>query len=102
QFLDILDAEQELISSQVSLVTARRNAYVAAFTLLAAMGRAEARDLGLDGGALYDPQDNYERVRGKWFDWDTDPMPEAQATRTVDTPVQDGEARVVESQQGQQ
>ncbi len=99
--LDILDAEQELISSQVSLVTARRNAYVAAFTLLAAMGRAEARDLGLDGGALYDPQDNYERVRGKWFDWDTDPMPEAQATRTVDTPVQDGEARVVESPQGQ-
>lgn len=99
--LDILDAEQELISSQVSLVTARRNSYVAAFTLLAAMGRAEARDLGLDGGALYDPQNNYERVRGKWFDWDTDPMPVAQATRTVDTPVQDGESRIVESQQGQ-
>ena len=45
--LDILDAERELLNAQVQLVTARRNAYVAGFTLLAAMGRAEARDLGL-------------------------------------------------------
>ena len=89
--LDILNAEQELISAQVRLVTARRNAYVAGFSLLAAMGRAEARDLGLDGGALYDPQVNYDRVRGKWFDWDSDPAPEAKATRTVDTAVQSGE-----------
>jgi outer membrane protein len=28
------------------------------------MGRAEARDLGLDGGTLYDPTVNYRRVRG--------------------------------------
>ena len=55
------------------------------------MGRAEARDLGLDGGVLYDPQTNYERVRGKWFDWDDDPAPVAKSTRTVDTAVQDGE-----------
>ncbi len=48
------------------------------FTLLAAMGRAEARDLGLDGGVLYDPQANYDRVRGKWFDWDDDPAPSRQ------------------------
>ena len=46
-------------------MTARRNAYVAGFTLLAAMGRAEARDLGLEAGPLYDPDVNYERVRGK-------------------------------------
>jgi outer membrane protein len=89
--LDILDAEQELLSARVRLVTARRNAYVAGFTLLAAMGKAEARDLGLDGGPLYDPEINYRRVRGKWFDWENDPPPEAQATRTVDTPVQDGD-----------
>lgn len=89
--LDILDAEQELVRSRVQLVTARRNAYVAGFTLLAAMGRAEARDLDLDtGGPLYDPQDNYERVRGKVFDWSFDPDPVAQSTRTVDTEAQDG------------
>lgn len=83
--LDILNAEQELLNSQVQLVVARRNAYVAGFTLLAAMGRAEARDLGLDGGVLYDPNDNYERVRKKLNDYATDPDPTPQATRTVET-----------------
>jgi outer membrane protein len=89
--LDILDAEQELLQASVRLVTARRNAYVAGFSLLAAMGRAEAQDLGLDGGPLYNPEINYKRVRGKWFDWDDDAAPKAQSTRTVDTKAQDGE-----------
>lgn len=89
--LDILDAEQELLRSRVQLVTARRNEYVAGFTLLAAMGKAEARDLGLEeAGPLYDPQVNYERVKGKLFDWSFDPDPQAQSTRTVDTVPQDG------------
>nr|WP_188515243.1 TolC family outer membrane protein [Blastomonas aquatica] len=86
--LDILDAERELLNAQVQLVTARRNAYVAGFTLLAAMGRAEARDLGLDGGTLYDPTINYERVRDKINDWDSDRNPVAQSTRTVDSATQ--------------
>lgn len=88
--LDILNAEQEYLNAQTELVTARRNAYVAGFTLLAAMGRAEARDLNLDADLLYDPEVNYERVRGKFFDWDDDPAPVPQSTRTVDTPSQDG------------
>jgi outer membrane protein len=83
--LDILNAEQELLNSRVQLVTARRDAYVAGFTLLAAMGRAEAADLGLDGGALYDPATNYQRVRGQWFDWNDDPAPAPQSTRTRST-----------------
>ncbi|MCB2087677.1 MAG: TolC family outer membrane protein [Sphingomonadaceae bacterium] len=97
--LDILNAEQELLSAQVQLVTARRNAYVAGFSLLAAMGRAEARDLGLaeDAGVLYDPTVNYERVRGKFFDWDRDPDPVAQSTRTVDIPAADA---TIADQQG--
>ena len=80
--LDILNAEQELLNAQVQLVTARRDAYVAGFTLLASMGRAEAEDLGLDGGALYDPDANYERVRSIIGDWSDDPAPEPVATRT--------------------
>ena len=85
--LDVLNAEQELLRSQVQLVTARRNAYVAGFSLLAAMGRAEARDLGLEGeGLLYDPVVNYDRVKGKFIDWEGDPDPEAHATRTLDIP----------------
>jgi outer membrane protein len=90
--LDILDSQQELLRSQVQLVTARRNAYVAGFSLLAAMGRAEARDLGLgDETVLYDPEVNYERVRGKAWDWTFDPDPTAQSTRTVDIPAPDAE-----------
>lgn len=88
--IDVLNAEQELLSARAQLVTARRNAYVAGFSLLAAMGRAEARDLNLDtGGPLYDPQVNYERVRGKFWDWDRDPEPQANSTRTVDIPPAD-------------
>ncbi|MFL0355149.1 TolC family outer membrane protein [Erythrobacter sp. GH1-10] len=90
QILDVLNAEQELLSARAQLVTARRNAYVAGFNLLALMGRAEARDLNLDtGGPLYDPQVNYDRVSGKAWDWDRDPEPAAQSTRTVDIPAAD-------------
>ena len=90
QILDILNAEQELLQAQVQLVTARRNAYVAAFTLLAAMGRAEARDLGLeDQGPLYDPVVNYDRVKNDIWDWSFDKDPVTQSTRTVDIPPQD-------------
>ncbi|MDG6079440.1 hypothetical protein E3U23_09570 [Erythrobacter litoralis] len=87
--LDVLNAEQELLNARVNLVTARRNAYVAGFSLLAAMGRAEARDLGFaDEGVLYDPLINYERVQGNFFDWARDPDPTAEASRTVDVPAQ--------------
>lgn len=86
--LDILNAEQELLNSKVQLVTARRNAYVAGFSLLAAMGRAEARDLGLEGGPLYDPVADYERVQGAWNDWSSQADPTTVSTRTVDTPAQ--------------
>jgi outer membrane protein len=86
--LDILNAEQELLNSRVQLITARRNAYVAGFTLLAAMGKAEARDLGLDGGVLYDPVAEYQKVEGAWTDWDTNPDPTTKSTRTVDTAAQ--------------
>jgi outer membrane protein len=81
--LDVLNAEQELLNSQVALVTARRDAYVAGFQLLNAMGQAEADDLGLEGGPLYDPLGNYRRVAGNWSDWANDPRHEPVATRTV-------------------
>ncbi|WP_225010077.1 TolC family outer membrane protein [Novosphingobium percolationis] len=91
--LNILDAEQELLRAQVQLVAARRNAYVAGFNLLAAMGKAQARDLALDAGpdsaVLYDPQVNYDRVKGKIWDWAKDPAPKPVATRTVDSAAQD-------------
>lgn len=88
--LDVLNAEQELLNSQVTLLTARRDAYVAGFALLAAMGKAEAKDLGLDSGALYDPMVNYNRVRNMASDWSRDPDPaDALAMNTAATAAQD-------------
>ena len=81
--LEVLNAEQELLNSQVALVTARRDQYVAGFQLLNAMGQAEADDLGLDGGPLYDPLGNYRRVAGDWNDWSGDPRHTPAATSTV-------------------
>ncbi|MEG3175628.1 TolC family outer membrane protein [Sphingomonas sp. RB3P16] len=86
--LDILNAEQELLNSQVTLVTARRDAYVAGFALLAAMGEAEARNLGLDGGSLYDPVAHYNGVRKRIWDWSSDPDPAVTGTRTNATRAQ--------------
>lgn len=88
--IEVLNAEQELLQARAQLVTARRNAYVAGFNLLALMGKAEARDLNLDtGGVLYDPNVNYDRVKGKLWDWDHDPKPSAKSTSTVDIPAPD-------------
>jgi outer membrane protein len=81
--LDVLNAEQELLNAQVLLVTARRDQYVAGFQLLNAMGQAEADDLGLEGGPLYDPLGNYRRVAGDWNDWSGDPRHTPVATSTV-------------------
>jgi outer membrane protein len=82
--LDVLNAEQELLNAQVALVSAKRDAYVAGFQLLNAMGQAEAADLGLDGGPLYDPLGNYRRVAGNWSDWADDPRHTPVATRTLE------------------
>jgi outer membrane protein len=81
--LEVLNAEQELLNSQVALVTARRDAYVAGFQLLNAMGQAEADDLGLEGGALYDPLGNYRRVSRNWNDWAQDRRHDPVATSTA-------------------
>ena len=54
------------------------------------MGKGESRDLGLDGGVLYDPHVNYRRVEGAVWDWSSDPAPTPKATRTVDSKAQDG------------
>jgi outer membrane protein len=84
--LEVLNAEQELLNSRSTLVTAKREAYVAGFSLLQAMGKAEAKDLGLDGGPLYDPTVNYKRVHAKYWDWGSDPKPKPVATSTIGQP----------------
>jgi outer membrane protein len=45
--VDVLDAERELLNSQINLLSVRRDAYVAQFALLAAMGQADPEEMGL-------------------------------------------------------
>ncbi len=92
----VLNAEQELINARVALATARRNAYVAGFTLLAAMGNAEARDLDLQGVTLYDSKANYARAKGQFLDWTGRDAPMIRSTRTVSTPAQDAATAVAD------
>jgi outer membrane protein len=87
--IEVLNAEQELINSRVTLATARRNAYVAGFTLLAATGNAEARDLDLQGVSLYDPKGHYKRSRREFLDWTGHDAPMIRSTRTTAVPAQD-------------
>jgi outer membrane protein len=64
--LDVLDAEQELLNSQVSLVTAKRDTVVQTYALLASIGRLNAQELELTA-VVYDPEVNYKEVRRQWW-----------------------------------
>jgi outer membrane protein len=65
--LDVLNAEQELLNSEVNLVTTRRNLVVASYTVLSTVGRLNAQELGV-ASLVYDPEAHYLEVRRKWFD----------------------------------
>ncbi len=65
--LDVLNAEQELLNSEVNLATDRRNLMVASYTLLSTIGRLNAQELGV-ANLVYDPEAHYQDVRRKWFD----------------------------------
>jgi outer membrane protein len=64
--LDVLNAEQELLNSQVNLVTTRRNLVVSAYTLLTAIGRMDADQIDV-ASQVYDPEVHYDEVRRKWW-----------------------------------
>ena len=64
--LDVLDAETEVVTARISLVSAERDQIVAAYQILGSIGRLTARDLALPVD-YYDPEENYRNVRGKWI-----------------------------------
>ena len=67
--LDILDAEQEFLDSQVNLTRSRRDEIVAGYRVLSAMGRLTARNLEL-AVDVYDPEPGYRATRNLWFGLD--------------------------------
>jgi outer membrane protein len=64
--LDVLNAQQELVSARVALVTAQRDRVVASYALLAAVGRLSVAVLGLKVPG-YDPRVHYQQVRDAWI-----------------------------------
>jgi outer membrane protein len=64
--LDVLDAELELLSSQVRLVSTRRDLVVASYALLQRIGRMDVINLGVTN-TVYDPSVHRDDVRHKWI-----------------------------------
>ncbi|WP_417317619.1 TolC family outer membrane protein [Emcibacter sp.] len=69
--LDVLDAEQELLTSRVEHVRSRRDQIITAFRLLQAMGKLTARDLQLEA-SYYDSRKNTDRVDDKFYGFGAD------------------------------
>ncbi len=64
--LDVLNAQQALLTSQVTLVQDLANLVNASYNVAAAVGRLTARDLNLPV-AVYDEAAYYRAVRNRWF-----------------------------------
>ena len=69
--LDVLDAYQELLNSNVEEVKARRDFYVSGMSLLLSMGKLTAEELKLNVD-LYDAKKYYKETRGKWLSLSVD------------------------------
>lgn len=63
---EVLDADVQVTNAQVSLIGAERDARVAAYQLLAAVGRLDAKSLKLSV-SLYDPEAHYRAVRNDFW-----------------------------------
>ena len=63
--LDVLNAQQELVTARVALVTSQRDRVVASYLLLSATGRLSPQYLGL-GVEIYSPRIHYDQVRDAW------------------------------------
>ena len=72
--LDVLDAQRELLNSQIGLVTALRDRVVAEYSIYAAIGRMDAQTLGLPV-PYYDPLEHYDIVKNKWMGLRPPPPP---------------------------
>lgn len=64
--LDVLDAQQEVLSARVNLTTSQRNKVVASYSLLAAMGRLTAGSVGLNV-RTYNPEVHTTAIENRWF-----------------------------------
>lgn len=64
--LDVLNAFQSLLDSQVEVVKARREYYLSAMQVMQTMGKLTAENLKLDV-EIYHPKEYYKETRDKWL-----------------------------------
>jgi len=64
--LDVLNAQQELLTARVNLIQAQRDRVVASYQLVGAMGRLNSRALGLAVNH-YSPKIHYDQVKDLWI-----------------------------------
>jgi outer membrane protein len=63
--LDVLNAQQELVTAHIAVISAQRDRVVNSYAVMAAMGRLSPRALGLSVPA-YDATVHYHQVRDAW------------------------------------
>jgi outer membrane protein len=64
--LDVLNAQQELLTARVNLIQAQRDRVVASYSLVNAMGRLNSRALALKVNH-YSPKIHYDQVKDLWI-----------------------------------
>ena len=64
--LDVLNAQKDVTTAQISLAGSERDAVVASYAVLSATGRLSVKRLGL-GVAVHNPEEHYKAVKDKWF-----------------------------------
>ncbi|MBR3662843.1 MAG: TolC family protein, partial [Alphaproteobacteria bacterium] len=69
--LDVLNAYQALLLSQVTEVEAQHDYYLSGLQLLQVMGKLTAKDMHLNV-SYYNPEEHFENTKGKWLTLDID------------------------------
>jgi outer membrane protein len=64
--LDVLNAQNDVISAKINLATSERDVVVASYAILSAMGRLSVERLALNV-VKYKPEEHYRAVKDKWI-----------------------------------
>jgi outer membrane protein len=64
--LDVLDAQANVLNAKESLAQSHRDAVVASFSIVAAMGQLTVENINLKV-ARYDPEKHFDAVKDAWF-----------------------------------
>lgn len=64
--LDVLNAQNDVITAQINLASAERDVVVASYAILLGIGHLSVERLGLQV-AKYRPEEHYKAVKDKWY-----------------------------------